>query len=148
MQLTKSFTLDELIRSDTARRRGIINIPSDEQAAELLRLAVTVLQPIRDLIGIPMVITSGFRCKALNYAVGGVEGSQHMAGQAADFQTPDLDLNLVFDKIKASDIPYDQLIWEWKGFGTQWIHVSCHRTGEAPRREVLKLHQPRRRAVG
>lgn len=143
MQLTKNFSLEELIQSQTARARGIINIPSDEQAAELLRLAVTVLQPIRDLIKTPMTITSGFRCKALNYAVGGVEGSQHLAGQAADFQAQDLDL--VFEKIKESDIPFDQLIWEWKGFGTQWIHVSCHRTGEEPRRQVLKLHQPRRR---
>lgn len=145
MQLTKNFTLEELIASDTARARGIINIPTDEQGAELLRLAVTVLQPIRDLLGVPMKITSGFRCKALNYAIGGVEGSQHLAGQAADFVTPDMDINLAFDKIKESDIPYDQLIWEWKGWGTQWIHVSCHRAGEAPRRQVLKLHQPRRR---
>lgn len=148
MNLTPNFTLEELIKSDTARRRGLVNIPTDEQAAELLRLAVTVLQPIRDLIKEPMQINSGFRSKALNYAVGGTHQSQHLDGQAADFVTPTMDLNIIYDAIKASDIPFDQLIWEWKGWGNQWIHVSCHRIGEEPRRQALKLHRPHRRFGG
>lgn len=146
MNLTKNFTLEELIKSDTARRRGLVNLPSDEQAANLLLLAVTVLQPIRELLITPMQINSGFRSLALNYAVGGVSNSQHLEGMAADFVTPDMDLNIAFDMIKGSDIPFDQLIWEWKGWGNQWLHVSC--TTQEPRREALKIHRKNRRLSG
>lgn len=147
MKLTDHFTLEELIQSNTAKARGLDNIPSDEQAAYLLKLAVTVLEPARALLGTPMKINSGFRSPALNAAVGGVGKSQHMLGQAADFVTPEMDLNLAYDAIKNSDIPFDQLIYETKGLGSNWIHISC--AGEdPPRRQILSLYQRNRKLLG
>ena len=147
MNLTDHFTLEELIHSDTAKRRGLVNIPSDEQAANLLRLAVTVLEPARVLLNCPMKINSGFRSPALNFAIGGNLKSQHMDGCAADFVTETVDLSDAFRRIADSDIPFDQLIWEYKAAGDQWIHISCAKD-KPPRREVLKLRAAGRKLAG
>lgn len=83
MQLTKNFKLEEFIRSETAKKLGIANQPGEEEIARLGLLCANVLQPARDRWG-PIQITSGFRCPALNAAVGGEPDSQHLLGEAGD----------------------------------------------------------------
>ena len=75
MNITKNFTLEELVASATAKRLKIDNTPSKEEEARLYLLAYRILQPLRDRYGKPIRISSGFRCKALNKAVGGVPTS-------------------------------------------------------------------------
>ena len=82
-----------------------------------------VLEPARCQLGAPVIVTSGYRCPALNKAVGGVGNSQHMMGQAADLVCSKYeDKRRLFDILSGMDI--DQLLWETNSKGTQWIHVS------------------------
>lgn len=91
---------------------------------ELVRLCVTLLEPVRAWWGKPLVITSGFRYAALNAHVGGSKTSQHMKGQAADFWIPDLKLETVFDRLTQSPLVWGQAILEPIGPGARWIHLS------------------------
>ena len=85
--LSKNFALEEFIRSRTAERMGIDNVPKDEEVINNLRnLCLEILQPLRDYVGAPVHINSGYRCKALNEAVGGVKNSQHCLGEACDIR--------------------------------------------------------------
>lgn len=124
-QLTTNFTLNELIRSNTATKLNIDNTPSDEIIDNLNKLCTDIIQPIRDKYGKPMVITSGYRCKALNKAVGGVKTSQHVLGQAADINNGHTQNKALFELIKQmvdnGEITVGQLLWE---HGGQCIHVS------------------------
>lgn len=142
MKLSKNFTLEELTFSVTANNHGINNTPSAEAKAALKRLAVEVLQPIRDAYGQPIVVTSGYRCPALNAAVGGVKNSQHVLGQAADIKAVNPKANgilfaFIHDLVKSGKLKVGQLIWE---YGTKtrpnWIHVSLPRVGK-PNNQVL-----------
>ena len=84
--LTPHFTLSEMCASRKAKERGISNIPSDEVVANLRRLCEGCLEPLREAIGLPVIITSGYRCKRLNeLLVHAARKSQHMVGCAADF---------------------------------------------------------------
>jgi len=129
-RLTRSFTLDELTRSDTAERHGLNNTPGPVELRNLRDLAENVLQPIRDLLNCPLHISSGYRCPALNRLVNGSEWSQHMRGSAADFVTSEFSPKEVIARVRNSEIPFDQLIEE---FG-RWVHVSW---SPAPRGQVL-----------
>lgn len=133
MKLSENFNLDELLYSSTGIRKGIDNTPGPEELANLRRLVMEALQPLRDELG-PIRINSGYRCPKLNKAVGGAPTSQHMLGLAADFVPQELDLKAVFNWIRNSGIPFDQLILE---FGT-WIHISVAPDGQRPRRQVLE----------
>lgn len=128
-------SLATLCHSDTADRRGIDNQPDETSRANLRRLADTLTE-VAKLLGAPLTITSGFRCETLNAAVGGVEGSQHTSGQAADFKCPLAGTPAeIAHRIAASHIVFDQLILE---FGS-WVHLSIAAAGETPRREVLHI---------
>jgi len=136
MKLSKNFTLEELIFSTSANNHGIDNTPNAEQRAYLKRLCVEVLQPIRDAWGAPVKVTSGYRCPWLNKLVGGVTGSQHVYGQAADIQAlHPYDNGKLFALIKSlvdsGKIKVGQLIWEY-GSKTcpKWVHVSLPRKGK------------------
>jgi len=119
MQLTQHFTLEELTFSSTAQRLGIDNSPTPTIAAHLTRLAMG-LEQIRALLGAPMHIDSGYRCPALNKAVGGVPDSAHVHGYAADFVCPDYGSPLMIARaIAGSGIAFDQVIQEGS-----WVHVS------------------------
>jgi hypothetical protein len=119
MQLTTHFSLEELVFSSTAERLGIDNTPSAAIRSNLLTLALG-LEQIRALLGAPMHIDSGYRCEALNKAVGGVANSAHLSGYAADFVCPDYGSPLMIARaIAGSGIAFDQVIQE----GT-WVHVS------------------------
>ena len=84
MNLTKNFTLDEMVRSTTAIQKKIDNTPSNEVIANLKFLCEQVLQPIRDITGRPLRVNSGYRSEALNNAVNGSKTSDHRFGYAAD----------------------------------------------------------------
>jgi len=136
MQLTKNFSLEELTFSITANNHGINNTPNAEAKACLKRLAVEVLQPIREAWGQPIVVTSGYRCAKLNAAVGGVKGSQHLLGQAADIKATNPKDNgklhaCIKRLVDSGKIQVGQLIWEY-GSRTcpKWVHVSLPRTGK------------------
>lgn len=118
-QLTEHFALEELTFSSTAQRLRIDNTPSLETVARLTQLALG-LEKVRALLGQPMHIDSGYRCQALNKAVGGVPNSAHVDGYAADFICPAYGTPLEIARaIVASGIAFDQCICE----GT-WCHVS------------------------
>jgi len=139
-KLSNNLYLKEVIKSNTATRRGIDNSPTAEHLANLKVVAVRVFQPIRDHFETPIGISSGYRSEALNKAIGGSKTSQHSKGQALD-----LDADIfggvtnfdIFFFIK-NNLDFDQLIWE---FGTDeepnWVHVSFKPDGKN-RKSVLK----------
>lgn len=124
MNLTKNFTLHEMTYSVTAQYNRINNMPSQPAIKNLKALCENVLQPLRDALGVPVKVTSGYRCAALNARLkGSSKNSQHMTGQAADIIVPGINLKTVFNFIK-DNFEYDQLLFEYSSDGGQWIHVS------------------------
>ncbi len=127
------FPLAELIASARAQLLGIDNTPPVPQILRNLeRGAWDVLMPIRELLDSPMRITSGYRSAAVNQYDAGVPHSQHCAGLAADFFPSAWTLTTAFDAIRASAVPFDQLILE-----SACLHVSWPPPGLEPRREAL-----------
>ena len=130
----KHFTINELTRSATAQRLSIDNTPPAEALAHLEALVEHVLDPLREAWGGPIHVNSGYRCRALNKAVGGAAGSQHMRGEAADITVGSrLDNARLYRLLQQLDLPVDQAINE-RDFA--WIHVSY---GPRHRREYLAL---------
>jgi hypothetical protein len=139
MKLSTHLDLSEVIRSDSAKRNGISNMPTGEHIANFMLLAEKIFEPIREHFGVPIHISSGYRSKELNAKIGGSATSQHCKGQAVDI---DMDNSAngvtnadVFNYIK-DNLPFDQLIWE---FGNEdncdWVHVSYVPNG---RKQILK----------
>ena len=125
MNLSRNFTLSELIKSDTAIRRGINNNPNAEQIEKLKDLCENILQPVRDHFG-RVKITSGFRSVELCTAIGSSANSQHAKAEAADFECLGVDNAELSDWIK-NNLDYDQLILEYYTPGepnSGWIHCS------------------------
>ena len=123
--ITMNFTIEELYASATAKAKGINNKPNVQQTINLVYLTAYVLEPLRVAMNEPIKIGSGFRCQALNKAVGGVYNSQHLKGQAVDLCI-DGDMKKGkkwFDYIR-KNLPFDQLIWEHNSKGSYWVHVS------------------------
>lgn len=136
--LTKNFTLEELTHSETATRLDIPNEPSPEELANLHELA-NVLQDVRDRLGKPILISSGYRSPALNRLIGGSKTSAHMKGLAADFICPSYGTPLqVCEAIYAMQIPFDQLIHE----GNKWVHLGLPREGTPYRQQLLTAKFP------
>lgn len=135
-QLSKHFTLWEMMRSGTAVRMNIKNVPDEQEKEALRQLCQHVLEPLRCRYG-AITITSGYRCLRLNRAVGGVPTSQHMRGEAADIFIPNLETGRkYFDFIK-NNTTFDQLIWEPRGADVpRWLHVS-YTTRRPNRMQVL-----------
>lgn len=135
--MSKYFTIEELCHSDTANARGIDNIPTEEVKENLEALIENVLDPVREWYGKPIYVNSGYRCPELNKAVGGVNNSQHVNGQAADIDVFDEKENKkIFDYI-VNYLNFDQCLWENNG---AWIHVSYKREG-GNRKQVLSLNK-------
>lgn len=135
MNLSVHFTLAELIRSQTAIRNGINNTPDQKTIGELQRLAVSILEPVHELLGVPLQISSGYRCPKLNALVGSTaKHSAHLDGRAADFVPVGMDLREAFDAIRsAPGLPIDQVIIECG----EWIHIAIPALGQIPRRQAL-----------
>ena len=125
MNLTRNFTLSELIKSDTAIRKGVNNNPNAEQIEKLKALCENILQPVRDHFG-RVKITSGFRSVELCEAIGSSARSQHAKAEAADFEVVGVDNAEVADWVKMN-CETDQLILEFYTPGepnSGWIHAS------------------------
>ena len=133
----KYFTLDELIHSDTAGRLGIDNSPTCDAINNLDDLVTNVLDRLRSEWGRPIIVTSGYRCKELNAAVGGARNSQHLKGQATDIVSDDFEAFRRFVRRWCKDNEFDQCIFEHSG-GRQWVHISFNRGRN--RRQVLDLN--------
>lgn len=132
----KHFTLRELIKSDTAIRKGIKNVPNRQEEQNLIALVDKILDPLREAYKKPIIVTSGFRCEELNRLVGGSKTSQHRTGQAVDIRTisdtPEENKKL-YDLIIQLNLPFDQLIDE---HNFDWVHVSF---SEKNRKQILKI---------
>lgn len=117
----KYFTIEELTESSTAEIKNIDNTPSKQIINNLTLLVDNILDPLREWYGKPIYVNSGYRCVELNKAVGGVPGSYHVRGMAADIDMGDKDDNQpLFDYIK-DNLNFTELGWEGNG---RWIHVA------------------------
>lgn len=122
MQLSKNFSLAELVHSDTAKSRGIDNSLPPYLMRNIKALAER-LQLIRDALGVHIAISSGYRCQELNKAVGGSKNSQHQLALAADIHANGYSAQELFNVISNSNFGFDQLILERVG-GKEWVHIS------------------------
>jgi zinc D-Ala-D-Ala carboxypeptidase len=138
MLLSEHFTLEELCHSDTAVARGINNTPPNSLMPNLNDLAQG-LEEVRALLGNkPMHINSGYRCAELNKLVGSKSNSQHTTGCAADFTCAEIGTpHQIVEVIVASDIKYDQVIWE-KFPHSEWVHISF---SPLDRRQALAIDE-------
>lgn len=118
--LTTNFTLEEMTHSQTAVRKGYANDPSPTAVERLRQLCKLILEPLRKELRKPIIISSGFRGREVNSAIGGAVNSQHMKGEAADIMVPGFPPQIVFETIIKLKLPYDQVIQEFD----QWVHVS------------------------
>jgi len=126
MNLSKNFTLSEMVKSDTALRHDMSNTPDDAQIANLKTLAEKVLQPVRDHFASGVKVNSGFRHPDVNAKVGGSRTSDHCTGMAADIEIPGV-ANADLAQWIADNLQYTQLILEFYTPGVPdsgWVHIS------------------------
>ena len=139
MQISKHLSLAEVSRSETAKRKGINNTPSGEHLENFKKLAENIFEPIREYFGVPIHISSGYRSKELNAAVGGSASSQHCQGEAIDIDMDSTSITNaeIFNYIK-DNLDFDQMIWEFgNDSNPDWVHVSYESTGKQ-RKQILK----------
>lgn len=130
MNLSAHFTLKELTHSALALRHGIKNLPEPHEIANLKRLAVEILEPVRLHFNIPFSPSSGYRGPAVNRLAGSGPTSQHLTGQAADFELPGIANRDLAEWIKVN-LTFDQLILEFHNEddpASGWIHCSVKET--------------------
>ena len=144
--ISKHISYKESVYSITATRRGINNIPDDEQLTNMELVAEEVFEPLREWVGGPIKINSFFRCPKLNKAIGGSSKSQHCYGQA-------IDIDDTFHKASNADmynyikdnLEFDQLIWEFgDNKNPDWVHVS-YVSEDDNRRRCLKAYREKGR---
>lgn len=141
MKLSPNFTLSELTKSSTADRLGIDNTPSDEIRDRLAQVAGNILERVRSHYNKPVTVNSGYRCLELNRAIGSKDSSQHVRGEAVDFEVPGID-NLELAKWCAANLDFDQLIIEYYQDSipdSGWCH--CSYTGKNHRKSVLTINK-------
>lgn len=130
----KYFTIKELCKSTTAISKNIDNSPNSEITKNLEQLVDNILDPLREKYGKPIKVNSGYRCEALNKAVGGSKTSQHRYGQAADITGGSKSENKkLFELAQELKLPFDQLIDE---SNFSWVHISY---SNKPRKQILHL---------
>lgn len=133
MNLSAHFTLEELCQSQTAARMGRKIEPSDSDIRNLTRLCVTVLEPLRIDLRLPIHVSSGLRPQWLNSAIGGSISSAHMDGRAADIQVPGMTPLQVCQRVIDLGLPIDQVIREFDS----WCHVGIASPDAQPRNMAL-----------
>lgn len=130
MKLSNNFTLEELCVTNS----GLKNAPGNAEQAALRELVTHVLQPLRDELGEPIKVNSGYRSQSVNKAIGGAATSQHVKGEAADIECSD---NAKIFKTIRDNFVFDQLIWEHgDDHQPSWVHVSYKSQGN--RHEILR----------
>ena len=134
LMLSDHFSLEELVFSQAAARKGLANDLNAFHLAALKRLCVTLLEPLREALGRPLKISSGYRSPAVNRAVGGAPESAHLKGCAADVTAQGLTPEQIGQIALAHKLPFQQLIAE---FGS-WVHLSVpDKISMPPAREML-----------
>lgn len=129
-KLSRYFTESEFLRSSRAKQLKIVNKWEDDQhLANATELCKLYLDPIREHFGRPVILTSGYRCQALNAAVGGVATSAHTRGQAADIYIPEVAcpkiMDVIYSLARTGKIPrYDQVIYEHPPGSRPWVHLG------------------------
>ena len=141
MKLSEHLDLSEVTRSESAKRKGISNMPTEAHIANFKLLAEKIFEPIRTHFRCPIIISSGYRSKELNAAIGGSLTSQHCQGEAIDIDmdgsTNGVTNRMVFDYIK-DNLNFDQLIYEFGDANNpDWVHVSYESTGKQ-RKQILR----------
>ncbi|MBR1463136.1 MAG: peptidase M15 [Prevotella sp.] len=140
MHLSENFTLGEMVKSATAEKLGIVNIPMRCHIMNMRNLCRTVLQPLRNEFG-PIFINSGYRCPALNEAVHGMGASRHMLGEAADIHIRSIDEGIRYFDFILTHCPFDQLLFEYSRSGAAWIHVSTRINFTQNRRMAIRNYK-------
>ena len=131
MKLTEHFTLEEMTVSPTAKRLGLSNQPTPEHIENMRYCCEKILEPVRAHFGKPVQINSSYRSPLVNKAVGGSKTSQHVNGQAIDFEIPGIDNKTVADWV-ADNLEFDQVILEFYTKGDKnsgWVHASIKKEG-------------------
>lgn len=140
--LSPHFSRAEFEHSDTAVARGIPNVMPDGVVAAAAALCLNILEPIRAHFAAPVKLNSGYRCIALNRAIGSKDTSQHTRGEAADIEIPDGPSNADLAAwILAGPIDFDQMILENHHAGqprSGWVHISYSMSGRQ-RGQVLTM---------
>jgi len=147
MLLSKSFTLNELTKSQEATRLEIDNTPNEDYIENLKILCVKILQPVRDFYGLPVSISSGYRSPELCEAIGSSRTSQHARGQAADFEIFGVPNKQVADFI-VKNLDYDQCIlefWNENEPNSGWVHCSFNKDNN--RKQYLQAQKLNGRVV-
>ena len=137
MRLSKNFVLSEITRSNTAKRLNISNEPTKEHLHNMQMLVRDLIQPMRSDVG-PVRISSGYRSKELNRAIGGSSKSQHCKGEALDLQfwfKGKMNNKVIYEWVLDSGLEFDQMINE---FDFSWIHISLK--GKGNRKQVLEAY--------
>lgn len=117
-QLSANFNLSEFLKTST----GLDNTPSEQEIENLRLLCVNILQPVREKLGIPITVTSGYRSPAVNKAVGGSATSYHSKGMAADLKCNDS--KKLFNELRSHGL-FAELIYEFGDDNQpQWVHVA------------------------
>jgi len=131
IQLSENFKLSEFVKTST----GFDNVPPADVIEQLKLLCKNILQPLRNHLGKPITITSGYRSPLVNSNVpGSSKTSQHMKGQAADLQIAGMTNQQIIDVVRSLRLPYDQVIDEERknlitGNTSKWIHISYNPAG-------------------
>lgn len=139
----KYFELSEFIRSDVAKKKGIDNTPTFEVVEHLEELVEKVLDPLRAAYGMPIKISSGYRCPALNRAVSGSPTSVHMIGYAADMQVGgsfNKFRDFTVEWLKKTGTRFDQLIEEKDlRSGARWMHIGLYSNSGQQRGQIKNI---------
>lgn len=140
MRITNNFAMAEFTFSQIASRKNLNNLPDSASADNIKVLCRNLLQPLRNLIDLPVIITSGFRCSELNEAVAGEPDSQHLTGKAADIIVAGADINRVFETI-VKEFYFDQAILEYG----KWIHLSYDHHNNRNRAMIAEMVNGKKR---
>ena len=135
MKLSEHFSLEEMVKSQTATRKGIPNTPSEAHTEAMRKVCENILEPVRTHYSIPFTPSSGYRSAELCLAIGSSVNSQHAKGEAVDFEVPSIP-NFEVAGWVVANLDFDQIILEhYTGGNTGWIHCSYKDTDN--RKEVL-----------
>ncbi len=140
-RLSEHFTLSEFIESSTAKKRNIDNTPNSEIVGNIQELVNVILEPLRAAWGSGIKVNSGYRCPALNKAVGGSSTSAHTTGWAADIKPANGKIaefkSFVIKWLKNNNMAFDQYINEFSG-NSQWVHIALYNRNKQQRKQYLK----------
>lgn len=147
-QITENFHFSELIHSNTAVRKNIPNVPTAQHKANLIQATKQLFQPMRELLGHAVLISSGYRSQAVNQAVGGSATSAHSVGFAIDFTCPKFGNPRKIAEFLSKELPkrgikFDQLILEFPDSPSAWIHLGFKARDGRQRGQILTAKKVR-----